>query len=189
MRAPTHHRYTWNEYLAFERTSNVKHEFCEGEIFAMAGGTPTHAVLGLAVGSELRLQLAGRDCRAYSSDLRIRVPATGLGTYPDATVICGRPEADPEDENTLINPIVLVEVLSASTEAFDRGEKLEHYQQIPSLREYVLVSWREPLIEVIRREDDGRWRRFEARRHGAVRLESIDCALDVDRIYAGVDLG
>jgi Uma2 family endonuclease len=187
MRATNHHQYTWKEYLAFERTSNVKHEFCDGEIFAMAGGTPSHAALGLAVGSELRFQLTGRDCRAYSSDLRIRVPATGLGTYPDATVICGKSVADPEDENTLVNPVVIVEVLSASTETYDRGEKFEHYRQLPSLRDYVLVSWREPLIEVFRR-DDGSWKRVEARRHGAVRLESIDCSLEVDRVYAGVEL-
>ena len=187
MRAANHHQYTWKEYLAFERTSNVKHEFCDGEIFAMAGGTPSHAALGLAVGSELRLQLVGGPCRAYGSDLRIRIPATGLGTYPDATVICGESVADPEDENTLVNPVVIVEVLSPSTEAYDRGEKFEHYRQLPSLQEYILVSHREPLIEVFRR-DNGAWKRLEARQHGVVRLESIACSLEVDRVYAGVEL-
>ena len=119
--------------------------------------------------------------------VRIRVPSTGLATYPDITVICGKPVSDGDDRNTLVNPVVLVEVLSASTEAFDRGEKFEHYRQLESLQEYVLVSCREPLIEVFRR-DEGAWKRTEARKHGSIRLESIDCTLDVDRVYRGLEL-
>ena len=188
VRVLSHHRYTWIQYLAFERTSNVRHEFFDGEILAMAGGTPQHATLGLAVGSELRIQLTGRPCRPYGSDLRVRVLATGLGTYPDVSVICGSLETDPNDLNTVVNPTVILEVLSDSTESYDRGEKFENYKRIPSLNEYVLISHREQLIEVFRRDASGNWSREEARTHASVRLESIDCKLAVDRVYDGVVL-
>lgn len=188
MRA-SRHRHTWHDYLVLDQTSNIKLEYLDGEILAMAGGTPEHAALAMAVGVQLGQQLEGKGCRPYSSDLRIRVPATGLGTYPDLTIVCGPTQVDPEDRNTVVNPTVLVEVLSDSTEAYDRGEKFEHYRQLPSLREYVLVSHREPLIEVFRRGEDGTWTRTEARTHSTARIESIGCDLLVDRVYAGVDLG
>jgi len=113
----------------------------------------------------------------------VRVLDTGLETYPDATVVCGRPEVDPEDAHVVLNPVVVVEVTGPSTEDYDRGDKLEHYRRIPSLREVVLVSHREPLVEVIRREEDGSWSRHEARRGGAVKLVSLGCELAVDEVY------
>ncbi len=190
MRAP-HHRYTWTEYLLLEESSTTKHEFFAGEIYAMAGGSPAHSALGLAVGGELREQLRGKPCRAYNSDLRIRVLETGLGTYPDVSVVCGELQYDPEQLRkpaTVVNPTVIVEVLSGSTEDYDRGAKFENYQRIPTLREYVLVSHREPLIEVFRRGEDGEWTRSEARTQARVRLTSLDCELDVDRVYEGIAL-
>ncbi|MFZ5470940.1 MAG: Uma2 family endonuclease [Myxococcota bacterium] len=188
MRLPSHHRYSWEQYLSFERTSNVKHEFFEGEIFAMAGGTPEHAALAAAVTGELHRQLDGKPCRPYSSDLRIRSVGSGLATYPDVTVVCGKPEYDPDAKDTLTNPTLLVEVLSDSTEAYDRGQKFESYRGIPSLMEYILVSHRERLIEVFRRGEHNEWTRSEARTKAKARLESLGCELDVDKIYAGIEL-
>lgn len=189
MRAPSLHRYTWAEYLALERTSNVRHEFLDGEIYALAGGTPEHAALAANVIGALHAQLAATaKCRVFSSDLRVRVTETGLGTYPDATVVCGELARDPQDRNTITNPTVVVEVLSDSTEAYDRGMKLDHLRRIPELREIVLVSHREPLIEVFRRGPEDAWTRSEARLHGTARLEAIGCELVVDAVYAGIEL-
>jgi Uma2 family endonuclease len=188
MRASAHHRYTWDEYLLLERDSPIKHEFLDGEIFAMAGGTPEHAALGAAVLRDLGVQLRGKPCRPYSSDLSVKVQETGLTTYPDAAVVFGELKRDPAGKTIILNPAVLVEVTGDSTESYDRGEKFEHYRRIPELTEYVLVSHREPLIEVFRRGEDGRWTRIEARRGGRARLVSVDCELDVDGIYEGVAL-
>ncbi|MFZ5471475.1 MAG: Uma2 family endonuclease [Myxococcota bacterium] len=188
MRAPAHHRYTWEQYLQLERQSPIKHEFLDGEIFAMAGGTPEHAALGATVLRDLGVQLKGTPCRAYSSDLSVKIQSSGLATYPDASVLCGEPRSDPGSPNVVLNPTVLVEVTSDSTESYDRGEKFEHYRGIPELAEYVLVSHRERLIEVFRRGAEGLWTRFEARRGARVRLESIACELEVDSIYEGITL-
>lgn len=177
-----HHRYTYREYLALERHANVRHEFFDGAIYAMAGGTPEYAAFCTNVSTALNVQLRGRGCRVHSSDLLVRVLETGLATYPDVTVVCGRAELDPEDRNTITNPVVIVEVLSPGTAEYDRGEKLAHYKRIPALREVVLVAHDEPLIEVWRREDGGAWIRSEAR-SGSIRLTSIDCTLDVADVY------
>ena len=155
----------------------------------MAGGTPEHSALGVAVTRELSVQLEGTPCTTFNSDLRVRVMVTGLSTYPDAAVVCGQLERDPDEKNIVLNPVVLVEVTSDSTEAYDRGEKFEHYQRIPSLVEYVLVSHHERLIEVYRRKADGQWERLEARASGSsVQLASISCELAVDRIYRGIEI-
>jgi len=175
---------TFAEYLAREGTSDTKHELVNGEIFAMAGGTIEHARLASRVTAALLAQLRGRPCEAYASDLRIRVPATGLVTYPDLSVVCGRLERDPEDANTVVNSIVLVEVLSDGTEAYDRGEKFAHYRRLPSLKEYVLVSQHAPRIEVYRRNEDGSsWTLRVAEVSESVELASIGCELAVDSVY------
>src|ERR1044071_5913881 len=158
MVAPSRH-YTFADYLSVEEMSAVRHEFLNGEIFAMAGGTPEHAALSAAAVVVLGRRLEGRPCRPYSADLRIRVVATGLATYADAAVICGDPIRDPASPTHVTNPIVLVEVLSKSTEAYDRGEKREHYQQIASLREYVLIAQDRREIEVHARDTGGSWQR------------------------------
>ncbi len=177
--------FTFAEYLQQERASDTKHELVNGEIFAMAGGTPEHARLAMSVGARLLSQLSGRPCAVFSADLLIRVRATGLATYPDLSVVCGRLERDPEDANTVVNPIVLVEVLSDSTERYDRGEKFAHYRRIPSLKEYVLVSQQAPRIEVFRRNEDGRsWTLHVADVSESVQLTSIGCELAVDEVYA-----
>jgi Uma2 family endonuclease len=176
------HRYTYREYLALEESANVRHEFFDGEIYAMAGGTPEHAAICANVTTSLNVQLRGKGCRVHSSDLRIRVLETGLATYPDVTVVCRQAELDPENRQTITNPTVLVEVLSPSTAAFDRGEKLSHYKRIGSLREIVLVAHDERLVEVWRREASGSWARGEAR-SGSVTLDSIGCVLELEDVF------
>lgn len=146
-------RHSFAEYLELDESSNVKLEYFEGEIFAMAGGTPELAMnVGIALAS-----VRDRGCHVHSSDLRIRVQATGLAAYPDVTVVCGPKQSDPQSRTTIINPSVIVEVLSDSTEDYDRGEKVEHYRQIPSLHACLLVSHRQRLIEVWQRAPDGSW--------------------------------
>ncbi len=184
--APRRH-FTFRDYLSLEEASNVKHGYFAGEIYAMAGGTPEHAALAAAVGGALFAQLEGSDCRIFRSDLRVRVLATGLATYPDVTVACGALERDPENSDTITNPALIVEILSPSTEAYDRGEKLEHYQQIPSLRECVLVAHDRRRIEVRRREVRDGWS-HAATEAGTVDLAAIGCRLEVESLYdrAGV---
>lgn len=146
---------SYAEYLAFEEASETKHEYLDGEVFAMAGGTITHSALAMAVGTALSNALRDRRCRVLSSDARVRSKKTRLATYPDVTVVCQSIEVDDDDAHGVLNPTLIVEVLSESTEGYDRGAKAAHYRRIPSLREYVLVSQREPLIEVYRRNERG----------------------------------
>lgn len=179
------HTFTFAEFLQRERASDVKHELVNGDIFAVARGTIEHGRLTSSVTGALDAQLRGSPCAAFSSDVLVRVLATGLATYPDLSVVCGRLERDPEDANTIVNPTVLIEVLSDSTEAYDRGEKFAHYQRIPSLKEYVLVSQRSPRIEVFRRNEDGRsWTLYVAEATEKIGLASIGCEIAVDEIYA-----
>src|SRR5207302_572820 len=128
------------EYLARERLADFRSEFYRGEMFTMAGGSPRHSLIKTNLLGELRNALKGRPCTAYDSDLRIRVSATGLYTYPDASVLCGELQFDDEHRDTVLNPALLAEVLSDSTEAYDRGKTFTHYRQIVSLQEYLLVS-------------------------------------------------
>ena len=165
--------FSFTEYLALEELSPVKHEFLGGHVWAMAGGSPDHAGIAANVVALLSAQLRGKPCRVYSSDLRVRVRATGLGTYPDITVICGHFEADPDDPkgHTAANPKLVVEVLSPSTEAYDRGEKLEHYQTISSLQEIVLVAYDATEVKVYRRAASG-WESVKTTGDGVMKLES-----------------
>jgi Uma2 family endonuclease len=175
--------YTYEEYRRFEELANAKHEYLDGQILAMAGGTPEHAGLAAAVIEHLGRQLAAADCHTYTSDLRVRVAATGLATYPDVTVVCGDVERDPEDENGIVNPTLLIEVTSTSTEHYDRGEKAAHYRRIPSLREYVLVSHRERRIERWWRIEGDEWRAESAGRGGRLVLAAGGVGLEVDAVY------
>lgn len=176
------HRYTYEEYLAYERDSAMKHEFFDGEILAMAGGSPRHSAIALRIGSALDAGL-GPGCTAFQSDLKIRVLATGRVTYPDASIVCGPLDRDPADHtgHTITNPLLLAEVLSPSTEEVDRSSKWHDYQLIPSLREYVLVSQNQPRVEVYRRQPSGSWEYFDVR-EGIVELAS-GATLDLSAIY------
>jgi Uma2 family endonuclease len=175
---------TYAEYLKLERKSETKHEYVNGEIIAMAGGTIEHGRLAANISRELGNALRGRRCAVYSSDVRVRIRATGRATYPNVSVACGHAERDAEDDDALINPVVLVEVLSDSTEKDDRGEKFGHYRRIPSLRHYVLVSQHEPRIDYFTKTESGRWELDDARPGGVVRLEAIGCEISVDAVYA-----
>jgi Uma2 family endonuclease len=179
--------YTLEDYLGVEEMSGVRHELVDGQIFAMAGGTPEHAALAASAVVLLGSKLRGNPCRPYSGDLRIRVLATGLATYPDAAVICGEPVRDPSSATHVTNPSVIIEVLSPSTEAYDRGEKREHYQQIDALREYVLISQHQRRVEVFRRVDSG-WTHDVHDAGSTIDLASLGISLSTDELYddAGV---
>jgi Uma2 family endonuclease len=175
--------YTYEDYRRFEEATDARHEYLHGQILAMAGGTPEHAALATAIIGLLERRLAGRPCYPFSSDLRVRVRATGLATYPDVTVICGELERDPDDPNAAVNPTLLVEVLSSSTEDYDRGEKSAHYQKVASLREYLLVSHRERRVERRRRKGTGEWERESAGRGEILHVSALGIDLEIDAIY------
>ena len=177
-----HARYSLDDYLRLEEYANVKHEYLDGVIHALAGGTPEHGAITMRTGAALVPQLRGRGCTVYSSDVRIWVAAIGLSTYPDVSVACGERQVDPVDPQALVDPVVLVEVLSPSTEAYDRGEKLRHYQLIPSLREVLLVAHDRHEVDVWRRAEGG-WAGETVGAGGVVELRSIGCRLDVEALY------
>jgi Uma2 family endonuclease len=185
MAQPTRQRFSFDDYLVLEDVAAVRHEFLDGQVWAMAGGSPDHAAVCANVCALLSNALRGQPCRVYSSDLRVRVQATGLGTYPDVTVICGKLETDPEDRkgHTVINPRLIVEVLSPSTADYDRDEKLSHYQKIPTLQEVVLVAHDRQEVEVVRREANGSWSRHLARDTESAHLTSVGCELPTKEVY------
>jgi Uma2 family endonuclease len=175
--------YTYAEYLALEEESSVRHEFLDGEIYAMAGGSPDHAALAAALIGNLRGQLPP-SCRAFTSDLRVRIAATGLTTYPDAAVICGRTQRSPDDALAVTNPVLLVEVTSPSTEDYDRGHKLRHYTGLPSVREVLIASHRGPELTLHRREEAG-WTVTTAGPGAVLELASVPARVAVDDVYRG----
>lgn len=175
---------TYGEYLRREQETGLKHQWIDGEVFAMTGGSPEHARLQAAVAGVLRNLLEGRPCVVYGADLRIRSRETNIATYADVSVVCGDLQTDPEDPHAVVNPVLVVEVLSPSTEAYDRGQKAAHYRRIPSVQEYVLVAQDAPRIEVFRRVDGNRWEFEDARTGESLRLASIDCTMAVDEVFA-----
>ncbi len=178
------------EYLRFEARANEKHEYIDGEIIAMAGGTARAALIAAEVIRHLGNALEGKPYRVYTSDLRVRVARQAFLTYPDASIICGPVAFDPDDPKgtTVLNPRVLIEVLSPSTEAYDRGEKFKRYRRIASLEEFVLVSLDLPRIEVFHRGRDGAWvlHEFEGLR-AVARLKSVRVNLPLKKVFARVD--
>lgn len=182
MAYPARQLITFREYLDIEEQSTIKHEYLDGLAWAMAGGTFDHSAIATNITVLLAVLLRGKGCRPYNSDLRVRVRATGLATYPDASVICGRVQLDPADpkHTTAVNPRVLVEVLSPSTEKYDRGEKLEHYKRIPALKELVLVSTKDRHIEVFRKSGAG-WKRHDYR--DIALLTSVGVELPLSEVY------
>jgi Uma2 family endonuclease len=157
MSAQPNPHYSAEEYLELERRAETKSEYFDGEIFAMSGASETHNTISLNIASEFRAAFKGTPCRAYVSDLRVNIADTGLYTYPDVVAVCGGPQFTDAHVDTLLNPTVVVEVLSPSTEAYDRGAKFRNYRSVPTLREYVLVAQDAPRVEVYARQPDGRW--------------------------------
>lgn len=176
-------RLSYDEYLALEQTSEAKHEFVAGEVRAMGGGSIEHGRLASRFTHLLRVALGERPCEVFSSDTKIRIDASDRTTYADLFVVCGSLQRSEVDAEAVTNPIVIVEVLSESTEAYDRGKKFQHYRRLPSLQDYVLVSQQERLAEVWRREGD-LWRVTEHGAGDAIQLESLGVDLSLDQLYA-----
>jgi Uma2 family endonuclease len=182
--------YAPQEYYRIEREASHKSHFYSGEIFAMAGGTVLHSLICSNVIGEIGNRLKGKPCAAYESNLRLKIKSTGLRCYPDASVFCGPFEFDPEDSNqeTVTNPTVLFEVLSPSTEAYDRGFKANNYRQLESLRAYVLISQIEAHAEIYTRQTDGSWSLREAKGLDAtLSISSIAVDLPLAEIYDRVE--
>jgi Uma2 family endonuclease len=181
--------YRFEDYLAAERAqADVKYEYLDGEVFAMTGASFNHNLIVLNLGSELRSQLKDGPCRVLPSDMRVRIQAANASKYPDLVALCKEPLFHDEQQDVLLNPSLIVEVLSPSTEAYDRGAKFASYRRLPSLEEYVLVSQGRPQIEVYARQPDGRWLLGETGGMDAeVTFESLGCRVALREIYAKVE--
>ncbi len=184
--AASHVKMIPEEYLAFERTSDERHEYVDGEIFVMSGNTYEHSLLGSNIVRELGNELTDRPCDVHGSDMKIRIAATNRFFYSDISVICGAPIFADDKRDSVLNPKVIVEVLSESTEGYDRGDKFAHYRRLDSLQDYVLVSQTEPLVEQFTRGPDGVWLYRVLGPGQQLILASLDCAIPVDRIYLKV---
>lgn len=184
------HRYTPAEYLEFERQAIDRHEYHDGEIVAMIAGSLERSLIAANMTGELGNALKGKRCRVANCNLRVRISRQGRYVYPDALVFCGPPQFDPQDEqrHTLLNPRVIIEVLSPSTEAYDRGEKFAHYRQIESFEEYVLISQDKPNVESWLRQSDGAWSiATHTALDGAATVRCLGATIPLAEIYAGVE--
>ncbi len=177
------------EYLTAERESLEKHEYFDGEIFQMAGSSRKHSLIASNVNASLNIQLKSRDCQVHTSDLRVHIPKTGLFTYPDVLVVCGKPQVLPDAYlDTLTNPILIIEVLSSSTEGYDKGVKFDNYRSLESLREYVLVSQDTKRVIRYTKQSDESWNLMDfIGDKTEILLSSIECTLTMDDIYDKVD--
>ena len=175
------------EYLAIERSAEYKSEYYAGEMFAMVGASREHNIIVANLVRRMAEQLDARPCELYPNDMRVRIPATGLYTYPDVVVVCDEPQFEDDHVDTLLNTVLIIEVLSPSTEAYDRGKKFEHYQQIPSLVEYLLVAQEPYRVEQFARQGAAQWLYSAAQRPEDVgSLNSIGCTLTLADVYAKV---
>jgi Uma2 family endonuclease len=177
---PRPRKLTVEEYLAIEATAERRSEFYDGEMFLKAGASREHNIHSRNLTAELHTRLKGSRCQVFVADLRVKVDRTGLYTYPDLLVVCGEPEYAPENRDTLTNPTVVIEILSASTEKYDRTTKFRHYKQLPSVQEYVLVAQDEPLVERFVRQPDGTW--------GHTDFVGLDATLSLATVPASVPL-
>jgi Uma2 family endonuclease len=177
------------EYLAIDRGSAIKHEFLDGEIFSMTGASLSHNIIVANLIGELRQATRHRPCTVFASDARVKTPS-GLFCYPDVTALCGQIDRSDEDQNTLTNPQLIIEVLSDSTEGYDRGKKFRHYRSIPSLVDFVLVSQTERQVEHFSHREDGTWIFSTHKNQEKLTLPSLDCEIHLDEIYLkAFDLG
>jgi Uma2 family endonuclease len=180
---------TAREYLEIEERADTKSEFFNGEMFAMSGASIEHNRIKENLGIEIGARLKGGPCRTYSSDQRVLVEATGLYTYPDIAILCGAGATDPANRNTLTNPTAIIEVLSPSSERYDRGAKFRNYQQIPSLTEYILVAQDEAVCERYVRQADGSWALISfVGLTPTMELTSVPVRIPLADVYAGVAL-
>lgn len=187
MSAEPQRRWTPEEYLAYERESDSRHEFFEGEIFAMSGASRAHNLICTNIVGTLHPQLKGKGCEKYAGDLRVRIPATGLYTYPDVTVVCDEPQFEDDTCDTLLNPTLIIEVLSPTTQDYDRGRKFAHYRRISSLQIYLLVEQEKAHVEMFTRQREGRWELWETGDlHSELELSAICARLSLADIYDDV---
>ena len=178
---------TPEQYLAHERRAEVKSEYVNGRVYAMTGASRAHNLITLNIASELRAKLRGRPCETYLSDMRVKVAPTGLYTYPDVVALCEPPRFEDAQVDTLINPAVIVEVLSPSTERYDRGEKFAHYRRLDSLQEYVIVAQERARVEHYARHG-AQWILTEAvDLDASIELPALGCALALRDVYERVD--
>ena len=179
---------TPEQYLEIERKAEYKSQYWRGEMFAMAGASANHNSLAVNLVIDVGGQLRGRDCRAYGSDMRVQTSPDGLYTYPDLSVVCGKPKLADSKFDTLENPTLIAEILSASTEGYDRGEKFEQYRSISSLKQYLLVTQDRAHVELYTRQPDGQWLLCEASGLDQfINLDSIGCRLALEDLYDKVD--
>ncbi len=180
--------YSPDHYLELERAAQTRHALIHGEMIGMAGASEPHVLIAGNILTELNIQLRGRQCRVYGSDMKVAVAETGLYTYPDVVAVCGEPLFRDGSRDVLLNPSLIVEVLSPSTEAFDRGAKFAHYRRLPSLREYVLIAQEEMRVEVYMAVDDGTWSLREYSDPNAeVPLTSVNVRLQLAEAYRLVE--
>lgn len=189
MSTASKHFYTLDEYLALERASDTRYEFYNGEIFAMSGGSLQHDVITGNAYNALRAALQGKNCRVFTGNMQIKVPAALPYRYPDVSVVCGPIQTERFNGNDLlVNPTLLVEVLSSTTEGYDRGDKFTFYKSIPNFREYLLLAQHRPHVAQFVRQPDGKWLHTEVNELGAgLYLPSLDCTLSLNDVYEGIE--
>jgi Uma2 family endonuclease len=179
--------YTVEHYLQLERSGDTKHEYFDGQIFALAGSSENHNLIAAHILGILYAQVRKRPCKVYPSDMRVKIAKTKLYTYPDISIACGTSAFDDIDSDTLLNPTVIFEILSPSTEKYDRGKKFEHYRTIATLQEYILVSQNSHLVEQYTRQTDNAWLlTIHDTLESRVDLQSVHCALLLADIYEDI---
>ncbi len=187
MSRPAEHFITAADYLALERQAETKSEYLNGYIYAMSGASKEHNTIVFNLARRIGNQLDGKPCRGYVNDMRVKVSPTGLYTYPDVIVVCGEPRFEDEQFDTLLNPKVIIEVLSESTEKYDRGDKFAHYQTLDSLTDYLLMGQNQPYIEHFQRQADGSWRYSTTQGlEAAIDIATIGCVLPLAEVYERV---
>ena len=179
--------YTPDEYLAIEREAKFKSEYFDGEMFAMTGASRKHNLISLNIAASLHNRFKKTSCEVYINDMRVKVSPTGLYTYPDIVIVCDTPQFEDSELDTLINPLVIIEVLSTSTECYDRGKKFENYRTIQSLTEYIMISQDRPYSEHYTRQSDNTWLlRETGDKAGVIHIACVECELTMEEIYAKV---
>ena len=176
--------FTSSEYLSLERQSEIRHEYLDGFVYAMAGESPAHSPICFNLSVVIGTQLRGTSCRGFSPNMKVRAGEAGLYSYPDLAVACGEPAFEDKHGDVLLNPTVVFEVLSRSTEAYDRGEKFERYKKVETLRDYVLVSQDQPRIERFSLQPDGTWSKSEVSGlDSTLALDTINCRIPLAEVY------
>lgn len=179
---------TPEEYLAAERLSETRSEYLDGGVFPMTGASLNHVQIAFNIGAELTIQLRARPCRVLGMDLKVRMPDSRKFFYPDVVVVCGEPQFHDDRKDIILNPVLVIEILSPSTEAFDRGAKFRAYRTIESLKEYMLIAQDSPSVEQYVKDGDGNWKLIEAvGLESSLALPSIECTLNLGAVYDKVD--